>query len=662
MNKIIRLTKGAWRLFKLNGIKDLIYVTTRYLKSNMTQKAKKKLDYFELVVSEKEKQFVVPKTGRTVYIVTASSYYDTGGGQRGAQLARAFNRMGYKAKFLYVYISSDPQKGDYRFPLETHRFIDESTIQFVKDNATAKDLFIFESPLQAFEPIIDIAVECGSKIVYENIDNWETSLGKNIFSSKILIELLTHADVLVGTAKPLVTQLNDYLVKYNIEQKDRKILYLPNAVDEELFCGLKKHEKPSDMVSGTKTLLYYGSLWGEWFEWNLLIDFAKKHPDYAINLIGNDGGLNHIMKRCPGNVHFLGHKAQDELPAYLQYCDFSLIPFERGKIGDYVSPVKVFEYIAMYSNVISTSLPDIQGYPNVYCGDTVEEWEDIVVKATTADKESADIFVSDNSWFSRASAILDALYESETCLKDNLSIVILNYNNKNVIFKCVNSLLKYREKYGYKIVVVDNGSKDGSYEMLGQYSPEDVTVCRNKENGCASGRNLGMTFVDTEYVLFLDSDQWISNKYWLQPYEEIMSKCEDFGAIGWAAGFFNPSGSTGKTVATMDYKGVLPQNLCRNDIGYLGAGGMLMRADDFNAIGGFDTAYDPTGFEDTDISLKMRDYGKELYYCPYLGVIHLPHQTTANVFDLKDAMIKKNQDLFISKWKEKKSGLLDYRY
>ena len=222
--------------------------------------------------------------------------------------------------------------------------------------------------------------------------------------------------------------------------------------------------------------------------------------------------------------------------------------------------------------------------------------------------------------------------------------------------------MKYREKYGYKIVVVDNGSKDGSYEMLGQYSPESVTVCRNKENGCASGRNLGMTLVDTEYVLFLDSDQWISNKYWLQPYEEVMANCQDFGAIGWAAGFFNPSGSSGKTVDGLHYRGMLPQNLCRKDIGYLGSGGMLMRTADFNAIGGFDVAYDPTGFEDTDISLKLRDFGKELYYCPYLGVIHLPHQTTDQVFDSKNVLIKRNKEHFISKWKSKNPKLLDYKH
>ena len=80
----------------------------------------------------------------------------------------------------------------------------------------------------------------------------------------MLYRLLANARVVVGTAKYLVEQLNGYLKKYKI--KNKNVLYLPNAVDEELFCGLREMVKPKDLVVGKKTLLYYGSLWGSWFD------------------------------------------------------------------------------------------------------------------------------------------------------------------------------------------------------------------------------------------------------------------------------------------------------------------------------------------------------------------------------------------------------------
>ena len=81
----------------------------------------------------------------------------------------------------------------------------------------------------------------------------------------------------------------------------------------------------------------------------------------------------------------------------------------------------------------------------------------------------------------------------------------------------------------------------------------------------------------------------------------------------------------------------------------------------FNEIGGFDENYDPTCYEDTDISLKIRDYNKEIIYCPYLGIEHLPHQTTKSGSLQHEKLIKKKGKYFINKWKQKNPELLDYK-
>lgn len=616
---------------------------------------------FDFIDNKKEADYLTLKPGPNVFIIASIPYYDIGGGQRCSQLAKTFNKMGFNVIYLYAFKSSESKIFNLSMPMSAHIFIDENTIQKLEGMAKENDLFIFESPSVKFDNILDLAIEHKCKIIYENIDNWETSLGSGVLDKNVLKKMLTHADLLVGTAKPLVEQLKGYLKEYKINNK--KVLYLANAVDDELFCGLKVLEKPEDLVTDKLTFLYYGSLWGEWFDWDLIIDLAIKHPRYSFNIIGDYASIPNIVKKCPYNVHFLGLKKQMELPNYLKYVDYTLIPFKPGEIGDYVSPLKIFEYISMYTRVLSTKLPDIEGYPNVYTGNTVEEWEKIINDNQEVDIEAADNFIEDNSWANRVTNMLDVTYPelSKSILTDNLSIIILNYNNKNIIFKSLNSLLKFNDIYNYEIIVVDNGSTDGSYELLKKNYANKIKVVQNKKNGCSSGRNLGVSHASKKYLMFLDSDQWITNKYWLLPYENILTNVDNVGLIGWAAGFFNSANKAYHVVDSFPYR-YMPSNcLCRYDIGYLGSGGMIMTKEDFDKVEGFDLAYDPTCYEDTDLSMKFRDMGKEIYYCPYLGIIHLPHQTTKSGSNEHTKLINEKQQYFTNKWMEKNREVFKYK-
>lgn len=257
---------------------------------------------------------------------------------------------------------------------------------------------------------------------------------------------------------------------------------------------------------------------------------------------------------------------------------------------------------------------------------------------------------------------LNRLNPEPKCLKrffENISVVILNYNNKNVIFNCLDTLIRYSDRYGYEIIVVDNQSTDGSYEMMCE-KYQNVKLYRNSKNGCSSGRNLGLANATKEYVIFLDSDQWIIHENWLDVYLQIFDDIENVGAIGWTGGWFNRKGFSFHTVYNFSYEYMPPKFFCRRDIGYLGTGGMMVKKALLDDIGGFDLNYDPTCYEDTDISLEIRHRGKELYYCPYLGVGHLPHQTTKSGSDAHEKLIKEKGNYFVSKWKNKNKNLLKY--
>ncbi len=612
-------------------------------------------DYYYIKNSKAERD-ITPKPLPGIFICAGVPYYDIGGGQRSSQLAKTFNAMGYAVFYFYAFPSSEASPCSIPLPLCAHHVIEYDTPQRIGGHVTADDIFIFESPAKAFEPMLALAQKKRCKIVYESIDNWETELGNGIFSPDTLGKMLRSADLLVATAKPLAAQLKGYLRSYCIPNKE--VLYLPNAVDTELFCPLRSHGIPDGMKQGKATLIYFGSLWGSWFDWELIFDLAKKHPEYCINLIGDHSHIPEKVTQAPYNIRFLGLKPHRELPAYLSCADFAIIPFKTGEISDCVSPLKVFEYIAMGKRVLSTCLPDIEGYPNVCTGSSAEEWEKLI-EAPPAPVDTEE-FVRSNSWYSRAAAILSRTAPSKPSpLKGKLSVIVLNRNNKNVIFRCIGALISHRGDVDYDIIVVDNCSTDGSAEML-KDSGLPITLLRNSKNGCASGRNLGVAHSPREFILFLDSDQWPLSDDWLRPYERVMESHPDFGIIGWAAGFFDRMGKAHHVVDSFPHRYMPPNGLARRDIGYLGSGGMLLRRNVFLSVGGFDINYDPTCYEDTDLSLKVRHMGKEIYYCPYGGIFHLPHQTTKSGSDSHRAVTELKQKYFTEKWKSKNPDLLKY--
>lgn len=263
-------------------------------------------------------------------------------------------------------------------------------------------------------------------------------------------------------------------------------------------------------------------------------------------------------------------------------------------------------------------------------------------------------------YYELCSKIIDDNTKCNEEFYDNVSIVILNYNNKNVIENCIDTILKFNDRYKVEIIVVDNQSTDGSYELLQEKYKDKIKLLRNSKNGCSSGRNLGVENASKNYIMFLDSDQWILHKYWLDPYIEILTNNNKIGAIGWAAGWFNKEGYSYNVVDSFPYKYIPPTVLYRTDIGYLGTGGLILKKELFNKIEGFDLYYDPTCYEDTDLSLKIRNAGFEIAYTIYLGVGHLPHQTTKSGTKEHDKLIKSKGDYFVSKWKKINPSLLKY--
>lgn len=600
---------------------------------------------------------------KDIYIFSMVPYYDIGGGQRSAQLAKSFNRMGYAVHYVYAYEATDSGERDPFIPAVRHVHVKDLTPRDVVASLRGEPIFIFEAPHTDFEPYLDLAAKVHAKVIYEHIDNWETSLGSFFFSEEVFKKYLLQSDLLVATTQLLADRIVAFMqADGDLAARVNRVIYAANAVDNELFDPLREHSKPDDLVQGAPTLLYYGSLWGEWFHWDLIRNLALECPSCTINLIGDYTPIEAIVATMPANVRFLGPKKQPELPAYLAHSDFALLPFKNDDIGKYVSPLKIFEYIAMRKPVLATALPDIAGYPNLFISDDVRDWARVVRGDEHISVGRGQEFASANNWYARCNVLLDQveLETDDPALGQSISVIVLNRNNGKVITRCIDTLLQTRQRYDYEVIVVDNQSTDGSYETLQDRYAQEITLLRNSRNGCSSGRNLGIEHARGKLLLFVDSDQWVVSKRWLDAPLLVLAQNRHVGAVASSGGWFYPDKVGGPITAYLPHGGIEPAALFRTDIGYLATAGMLVRREALSGSKPFDEVYDPTCYEDTDLSLQIREQGFELAYCPYMNLHHLPHQTTQSGSDSHQSLMERNGSYFERKWRERNPKLLEY--
>ena len=97
--------------------------------------------------------------------------------------------------------------------------------------------------------------------------------------------------------------------------------------------------------------------------------------------------------------------------------------------------------------------------------------------------------------------------------KNKISFVIPVYNTVNYLDICFNSILKQNYD-NWELIIIDDGSFDGSGEKCDQYAKNDsrIRVIHTDNNGVAAARNEGIKHISGDYVLFMDSDDYIEDE------------------------------------------------------------------------------------------------------------------------------------------------------
>ena len=116
----------------------------------------------------------------------------------------------------------------------------------------------------------------------------------------------------------------------------------------------------------------------------------------------------------------------------------------------------------------------------------------------------------------------------------NVSIIIVNYNTKELTRNCLKSVFEQTKSISFEVIVSDNGSEDGSIEMIKSEFPQVILIENNANLGFGAANNRGLKIAKGKYIFFLNSDTLLLNNavkiffdYW-----ETSPEKEKIGALG----------------------------------------------------------------------------------------------------------------------------------
>lgn len=282
----------------------------------------------------------------------------------------------------------------------------------------APDVILMMWPTQA-----DLLPEqSNSMVVYEMIDDHELMPDADETFRALHRKWVLDADVLVATADDLLAQLKPL-------RPD--VLLLPNAVVMDDWAKAAAADVPADLAAARRApvvVAYYGTM-AEWFDWELWEGAARARRDWSFVLIGppHDPRTDTTQARVSShpNMHYLGPKPYQSLPAYVAHCDVMAIPFVLNNITHSCSPVKLFEHLAAGKPVVATPMREILKYRSVLFAETPEDFVQRVETGLRRREDPAyrnmlEREARENTWQERAEALRHAI-ESARAAQGGLS-------------------------------------------------------------------------------------------------------------------------------------------------------------------------------------------------------------------------------------------------
>ena len=221
----------------------------------------------------------------------------------------------------------------------------------------------FKKPiLWSYNPMtMDVfSVKPNVKVVYHCVDEIKEQPGMPVREMENAENrLLKRADYVFVTSERL------YKTR---KQMNNNTFLFSNVADYEHFSKARSEKIviPEDVACVRRPILgFVGAISSYKVDFKLLSFVARSRPDYSIVLIGKvgegDPGTDVSLLEFD-NIHFLGPRAYDDLPAYIKSFDVAMIPVALNEYTHAMFPMKFFEYLSAGKRMVSTNIDSLKSY------------------------------------------------------------------------------------------------------------------------------------------------------------------------------------------------------------------------------------------------------------------------------------------------------------
>jgi GT2 family glycosyltransferase len=238
-----------------------------------------------------------------------------------------------------------------------------------------------------------------------------------------------------------------------------------------------------------------------------------------------------------------------------------------------------------------------------------------------------------------------------------VSVVMVLYGGWKLACRAISALAEHTAA-GFELILVDNASPDDTLARV-EERVTGATVLRNEVNrGFGGASNQGAGRARGRYLCLLNSDALVEPG-WLEP---LLEALEEPGTGAAVPLFLNDDGTVqeaGSVVDSIGHAHAVGAGGDPNDFAYRfprevdygSAACLLVPTGLFLELGGFDEAYSPGYFEDTDLCFRLHRRGLRTIFEPRSCVVHIRHGSRTS--ESARQLMESHRDLFVERWGER---------
>jgi len=323
-----------------------------------------------------------------VFMFSGTTFVQQKRGNRPIRLTNIFLREKCPVFFNYYRWRGDEPFPDHPDPLLYQSPIDITPgllDELLYADFGGKRKILFASfPHELMVRNIAKAQQAGWSVIYDVRDDWEafSEVGAAKWYDKDFERYVAkQADLVSAVSWPLAQ-------KIALLSSRNDVVVSANALDDEFPTRDDEREATLHPVVG-----YFGHLTAQWFDWDLVIEAAKRNPEWTFELAGHQAP-DLVL---PANIKLLGLLSHAEIASVSGRWSMAIIPFKGGVLTEAVDPIKVYEYLHLGLPVLATYFPQMVSYPGVWISDTQEAFLQLLPVVASKEIDTAEV----NEWLGR---------------------------------------------------------------------------------------------------------------------------------------------------------------------------------------------------------------------------------------------------------------------